>query len=338
MTSTPLFPTRSVRGLTMTELGLGAAQLGNLYRETTDREAADTVQVAWDSGIRMFDTAPHYGLGLSEKRLGALLRDHPRDEYLLSTKVGRLLEPTPESVSAQDDGGFAVPAWARRELDYSRDGVLRSIEESLERLGTDRIDIAYLHDPDVSGQFDLACSEGIGALIELRDQGVLRAVGGGMNDAAPLAELVRRADVDLVMCAGRLTLLDQSALDDLAPLALERGVGIVAAGVYNAGLLSRPWPPSDAMYDYEPASVELIERARRIATHCESHGVTLPDVAIAYSLSHTAVCCAVIGARGQSQTQSTVDRYNTQVPPELWDDLVADELIPPFATHSKGRS
>jgi len=328
MPEAPAIATRTVRGVTLTELGLGAAQLGNLYRETTDEEAAETIDEAWGAGIRVFDTAPHYGLGLSERRLGALLRRFPRDEYVLSTKVGKLLVPSPEHAHAQDDEGFAVPAATRRVRDYSRDGVLRSLESSLDRLGTDRIDVVYLHDPDEPEQFAQASTEGVQALIELRDQGVVRAVGAGMNAAAPLAELIRRADVDLVMCAGRLTLLDHEALEDMVPLARECGVGIVAAGVYNSGLLSRPRPQAGATFDYAPASADLLDRANRIADECERHGVSLPEAAVAYPLLEPAVACAVIGARGREQVASAVARYRAAVPQALWDDLGADSLVP----------
>src|SRR6478752_5839065 len=228
------------RGPELTQLGLGAAQLGNLYRVTSPGEARETVDGAWDAGIRYFDTAPHYGVGLSERRLGESLRLRPRDEFVISTKVGRILVPSPETAGETDGQGFAVPADPRRVWDFSRDGILRSVEDSLRRTGLDRFDILYLHDPD--DHFEQASTEGIGALIELREQGVVTAVGAGMNHAGPLAELIRRADVDVVMCAGRFTLLDDEALADLLPLATKRGVDVVAAAVYNSGLLSTPRP------------------------------------------------------------------------------------------------
>lgn len=314
------------RGLQLTELGLGAAQLGNLYRETTDEEVAGTIETAWAGGIRYFDTAPHYGVGLSERRLGEQLRALPRDEFVLSTKVGRLLVPSPETAHERDGHGFDVPADPRREWDFSRDGVLRSVEASLGRLGLDRIDVLYLHDPD--DHFEQASTEGIGALIELREQGVVSAVGAGMNHAAPLAELIRRADIDLVMCAGRFTLLDDEASAELLPLAQEHGVGIVVAGVYNSGLLSTARPRPDATFDYAPAPPELIARAGAIADVCEAHGVTLPEVAIAYVLRHPAVASVVVGARGTVQAQQTIDRYTTDVPPAVWGDLASAGLIP----------
>ena len=316
----------TMRGLELTELGLGAAQLGNLYRETTEEEVAETIDTAWDAGIRYFDTAPHYGVGLSERRLGAGLRTRPRDEYVFSTKVGRLLVPSPDTAHERDGQGFDVPADPVRQWDFSRDGILRSVEESLERTGLDRFDILYLHDPD--DHFEQASTEGIGALIELREQGVVRAVGAGMNHAAPLAELIRRADVDILMCAGRFTLLDDEALGDLLPLAEERGIAVVAAAVYNSGLLSKPRPAPDALYDYQPAPAALLERANAIADLCEAHGVTLPEAAVAYPLRHPAVASVVLGARGRAQVAQNADRAAASIPDALWNDLAAAGLIP----------
>jgi len=313
------------RGLELTDLGLGTAQLGNLYRATTQEEVTATIDEAWDAGIRYFDTAPHYGVGLSERRLGAQLRRRSRQDFVVSTKVGRLLVPSPETAGARDGQGFDVPADPRREWDFSRDGILRSVEESLTRTGLDRFDILYLHDPD--NHFEQASTEGIGALIELRDQGVVKEVGAGMNHAGPLAELIRRADVDIVMCAGRFTLLDDEALDELLPLASDRGVGVVAAAVYNSGLLSRPRPAPDAMFDYQPAPAELIARTNRIADVCESHGVTVPDAAIAYVLRHPAVVSVVLGARGAAQVRSNAERATTPIPDGVWRDLADAGLI-----------
>jgi D-threo-aldose 1-dehydrogenase len=309
---------RTRTGLELTELGLGVAQFGNLYRETTDEEAASAIDAAWAAGIRYFDTAPHYGVGLSERRLGALLAKYPRDEYVLSTKVGRLLVPDP-TATGRDAEGFDVPATTKRVWDFSRDGILRSVEESLTRLGLDRVDILYLHDAD--NHFDEAATQAVPALIELREQGVINAFGVGMNQAELPARFIRECDIDLVMLAGRYTLLEQNALDDLLPLADERGVGIVAAGVYNSGLLSKNRPDNDAKFDYEDAPAELIERANRLADACESHGVTLPEAAIAFPLRHPAVVSVVLGARNARQVDSNVDRYRAVLPSELWDDL-----------------
>jgi D-threo-aldose 1-dehydrogenase len=314
------------RGLELTELGLGAAQFGNLYRETTDEQVASAMDAAWAAGIRYFDTAPHYGVGLSERRLGAALREHPREEYVISTKVGRLLEPSPQTAHLRDAEGFDVPADPVRRFDFSRDGVLRSVEESLERTGLDRFDILYLHDPE-GEHFETAATEGIGALIELRDQGVVAAVGAGMNASEPLAELIRRADVDLVMLAGRYTLLEQGAGDDLLPLALERGVGVVNVGVYNSGLLSKNRPSADAHFNYEAAPAELIDRAHRLADVCEAHGVSLPTAALAFGLQHPAVVSVVLGVRDAAQLNDNIERFETPIPPALWSDLRTAGLL-----------
>lgn len=314
------------RGLTLTELGLGTAQFGNLFHETTDSDAAGAFEAAWAGGIRYFDTAPHYGLGLSERRLGTLLRTKPRDEFVLSTKVGRLLVPSPETADRQDDADFAVPADVRRQWDFSADGIRRSLEESLTRLGLDRIDIAYLHDPDDFG--DQAVEEALPALARLRDEGLVRAIGAGMNQTAMLSRFLREADVDVVMIAGRFSLLDSDALDELLPLAGERGVSVVAAAVYNSGLLSVERPGADARYDYAQAPPELLERAAAIADICESHGVTLPEAALAYPLHHPAVASIVVGARTAGQVESTVSRLAAHIPAALWTDLQARGLLP----------
>jgi D-threo-aldose 1-dehydrogenase len=314
------------RGLQLTELGLGAAQFGNLYRETTDEQATGAVEAAWAAGIRYFDTAPHYGLGLSEQRLGPLLSGYPRDEYLVSSKVGRLLVDSPESADRQDDEGFAVPADKRRAWDFSRDGILRSLESTLQRTGLDSLDIVYLHDPD--DHLEQALDEGIQTLVELRDQGVVRAVGAGMKQSEALAALIRAADVDLVMLAGRYTLLEQGAADDLLPLALERGVGVVIAGVYNTGLLSSARPAAGAKYEYEDAPLELIARANAIADVCERYDVTLPEAALAFPLRHPAVLSVVVGVRDAAQVASNVERYSKPIPEAMWTELHAEALLP----------
>ena len=324
---TPTLPTRALRtGIDLTELGFGAAQLGNLFRETTDEEAQRAVNAAWEEGLRYFDTAPHYGLGLSEHRLGRALGETPRDRFALSSKVGRLLVDSPESADRLDDDGFVVPASTRRVWDFSRDGILRSVEQSLARLGTDRLDIAYLHDPD--DHWEAASTTGVDALVELREQGVVGAIGAGMNQSAMLAEFVRRTDVDVVMVAGRFTLLDPSALDDLLPVAAERGVGVVAAAVYNSGLLSSETIDPAAHFDYGSAPAEVIERARRIAEICRDHGVSLPAAAIQYPLRHPAVVSVVTGMRTEDHVRSTVDRYRADIPEALWEELDAAGLAP----------
>src|SRR5664279_4230773 len=242
-------PTRQLgsTSLQLTEIGFGAASLGNLYRVTTDDEALNAVACAWERGVRYFDTAPHYGLGLSEVRLRQALAGYPRDEYILSTKVGRLLERNPHPTPL-DTEGFQVPGDLRRIWDFSRDGVRRSLDDSLLRLGTDHVEIVYAHDPD---QFrEGAAREALEALAELRAQGVVRAIGVGTNAVDELPELFRDGLVDVVMLAGRYTLLEQGGLRSALEPALAAGVSIVAVGVFNTGLLSVAWPASDARYDY----------------------------------------------------------------------------------------
>ncbi|MCS5717694.1 aldo/keto reductase [Herbiconiux sp. CPCC 205763] len=307
-------------------MGMGVSQFGNLFRETSDEISASAVTRARAAGIRYFDTAPHYGLGLSERRLGAGLRGVARDEYTLSTKVGRLLVESPETADQLDPEGFIVPASVKRVWDFSREGVLRSVEASLARLSTDRLDIVYLHDPD--DFWAEASTTGLDALIELRDQGVVGAVGAGMNQADMLADFVERTDVDVVMVAGRFTLLDQTALTRLLPAAADRGVGVVAAAVYNSGLLSSPTVSDDAHFDYGQASRPTIERARSIASVCERFGVPLPAAAVQYPLRHPAVVSVVLGTRTAEHVDSNLERFHTPIPDELWAELDASGLAP----------
>lgn len=323
MTRPGNLPTRALRtGLRMTEIGLGGAQFGNLFTETTDAESERAVAAALSEGIRYFDTAPHYGLGLSERRLARGLQNVAREDIVLSSKVGRLLVDSPETADRLDDDGFLVAADRKRVWDFSRDGILRSVEQSLSRLGTDHLDIAYLHDPDE--HWEEASTTGVSALVELREQGVVGAIGAGMNQVAMLTEFVRRTDIDIVMVAGRFTLLDRSALTDLLPLALQRGVGVVAAAVYNSGLLSSPSVSSTAHFDYGDAPTDVVERARQLAEVCRQHGVTLPDAAVQYTLRHPAVVSVVTGMRTEAHVRSTVARYHAAVPAALWAEL--DEL------------
>ncbi len=310
--------------LRLSELSLGCAQLGNLYSAISDEEACATVDAAWELGIRYFDTAPHYGLGLSERRLGAALAERPRGEYVISTKVGRLLEPA-EVVTGLDDDGFEVAATHRRVWDFSRDGVLRSIDESLRRLGLDRVDIVYLHDPD--DHWSEAIQSAYPALDELRAQGVVGAIGAGMNQTSMLAAFARHTDMDLLMLAGRYTLLEQSALDDLFPLCEQRGIRVVAAGVFNSGLLSRSAPTPDARYDYGRAPAELVQRARQIDDICRFHQAELPSAALAFPLAHPAVVSVCVGARSAGQIERNTRLYRSGVPDALWADLKAAELL-----------
>lgn len=308
-------------GITLTGLGFGAAPIGNLYRAIDDETAAAAVDAAWDGGIRYFDTAPHYGLGLSERRLGAALRQRPRDEYVISTKVGRLLRPNPSPTGSDlAAGGFAVADDLMRVRSYSREGVLQSIEASLDRLGTDHVDIVYVHDPE--DHMDTAIREAIPALVELRDQGVVGAVGAGMNYVEPLRRFVAESDVDVLMVAGRWTLVDQSA----APLLVDcsrKNVAVVAAAPFNSGLLSRPRPADDARFDYDTAPEDVLAAARACARACERRGTELPAAAVQFPLRHPAVISVVAGMRTQAQVDLNVSWMSARIDERLWAELPA---------------
>jgi D-threo-aldose 1-dehydrogenase len=312
----------------LTELGFGAAVIGNLYRETPEQDAEDAVAAAWDGGIRYFDTAPHYGLGLSERRLGKGLGGRPREEFVVSSKVGRLLVPN-ESPTGRDTEGFQVPDNLRRQRDYSRDGVLRSLEASLQRTRLNRIDVVYVHDPD--DYWQQAADEAMPALADLRDQGVIGAIGAGMNQSAMLARFLRETAADVVMLAGRYTLLEQGALDDVLPAAAEHHKSVVAVGVFNSGLLSRPRPAPDAKFDYEDAPAELVDRANRMADICEALGTTLPAAAIAFPLGHPCVVNVTLGMRTRAQVERNIELLSAEVPGAVWSDLASAGLLRPDA-------
>ncbi|MER7674238.1 aldo/keto reductase [Kitasatospora sp. NPDC096128] len=307
------------------ELAFGAAGIGNLFTPVTDAAAEAAVAAAWQSGVRYFDTAPHYGLGLSERRLGQALRGRPRDEYVLSTKVGRLLRPLPESEGDDLADGFAVPATHRRVWDFSAAGVRRSIEDSLERLGLDRIDVVYLHDPDEHA--DQAISEAYPELARLRAEGTVGAIGAGMNQAELLARFIRETDLDTVLLAGRYSLLDQRGLTDLLPLAAERGVGVVIGGVFNSGLLADPRP--GATFDYAAASEELLTRALDLKAVCEEHGVPLRAAALRFPFGHPAVASVLVGTRSAAEVRDAATMLRHRVPDGLWADLKERGLLPP---------
>ncbi|MCX5560975.1 aldo/keto reductase [Streptomyces sp. NBC_00038] len=302
-------------------LGFGAAPIGNLYTPLDESQALAAVDAAWDAGVRYFDTAPHYGLGLSERRLGAALAHRPRAEFTVSTKVGRLLEPHPAPTGSDlAAGGFAVPDTLVRRPDYSRDGVLRSLEGSLTRLGLDRVDIVYVHDPD--DHLDAAVTEALPALAALRDQGVVGAIGVGMNAVAPLLRVVAESDVDAVMVAGRWTLVDRTARPLLDTCA-ERGVSVVAAAPFNSGLLSRPRPPDDAFFDYGPAPEAMLLRARRLAEVCTRHGTALPHAAVRFPLRDPVVAGVVAGFRSPAEVTSAADWVARDLSEAAWRDLDA---------------
>jgi D-threo-aldose 1-dehydrogenase len=310
-------------GVEVTELAFGSAAIGNLYTAVDDATAAATVDAAWQGGIRLFDVAPHYGLGLAERRLGAALAARPRDEYVISTKVGRLLVPLAEP-GGRDGAGFAVPAAYERRFDYSADGVRASIDASLDRLGLDRIDIALIHDPD--DHEEQAFAQAYPALERLRAEGVVRAIGAGMNQTQMLTRFVTDTDVDVVLLAGRYTLLDQRAAQALLPAARDRGVSVMAGGVFNSGLLARPGP--GARFDYRAAPAALVERARAIEATCARYGVPLRAAAARFPLRHPAVAAVLIGARTPEEITEAVALRGLAIPDALWDALAAQAGAP----------
>ncbi|MDX2546226.1 aldo/keto reductase [Streptomyces sp. WI04-05B] len=318
----------------LTELGFGASVIGNLFRVTQAADAASAIEAAWEAGIRYFDTAPHYGLGLSERRLGAALRHRPRTEYVVSSKVGRLLVPN-EHPQGVDSEGFVVRDDLRRQWDFSRDGILRSIDDTLRRTGLDRLDIVYLHDPD--DHWRQAADEAMPTLAELRDQGVVGAIGAGMNQTPMLTRFLRETPTDIVMLAGRYTLLDQTALDDVLPTAQELHKSVVAVGVFNSGLLSRNHPTEGMKYDYQDAPPELVDRARAIADVCSAFGTTLPAAAIAFPRTHPSIINVTLGMRTQEQVGRNMELHGQPVPEGLWDELRAQGLIRADVNGAHGR-
>ncbi|MFG2576727.1 aldo/keto reductase [Streptomyces sp. NPDC048481] len=312
----------------VTPLALGCAGIGNLYRAVTDEAALATVDAAWDAGVRTFDTAPHYGLGLSERRLGEALRGRPRDACTVSTKVGRLLVPDTTADPGDDlADGFAVPATHRRVWDFTADGVRRSLEESLDRLGLDRVDSVLLHDPDRHAE--QALREAYPALERLRAEGVVGAVGVGMNECALPARFLRETDIDVVLLAGRYTLLDQDGLAEVLPQAAARGRSVIIGGVFNSGLLTAPRP--GATYDYAPAPRPVLDRALRLREVTERHGVPLRAAALHFPFGHRAVASVLTGARSPGEVRDTVEQLRRPVPAALWDDLRAEGLLDPGA-------
>ena len=324
-------------GLTVTRLGFGGASIGGLFTAVGDEDAVDTLRHAWELGIRYFDTAPLYGYGASERRFGAALADRPRADYVLSTKVGRLVRETVaippgadidrQALGGRDDAFYVVADPVRIVFDYSGDGVRRSIEESLERLRLDRIDIALIHDPD--DHWREAIEGAWPALERLRSEGVIRAVGAGMNQSAMLTRFVRETSMDAVLVAGRYTLLDQEALADLLPACQERGVAVFVGGVMNSGVLADPKP--GATFNYAPAPPAVIYRARRIGEACARHDVPLRAAAMQFPMAHPAVASLVAGVR----TAAHLDEYPTllahPIPTHLWSELRSEGLIDPDA-------
>lgn len=328
------FVSRSGREFHFSNLGFGSAPLGNLYRAIKNDDARDTLEEAWKQGLRYYDTAPLYGYGLAETRVGAFLRERPRESFVLSTKVGRLLERcTPHE---RDGIGkfFDVPS-RRVVYDYSYDGVMRSFETSFERLGIDRIDIAYGHDIDVFTHGSAKASAkrareflngGVKALADLRSQGVVGAIGIGVNEWEVCELIARHADVDLFLLAGRYTLLEQDSLETFLPLCEEKGMGIVVGGPLNSGILATGAKPG-AFFNYSLAPPETLERVARIERVCAAHDVSLRDAALQFPLMHPCVVSVIPGAVTVAEVRGNVESMRTPIPAQLWTDLKSEGLL-----------
>lgn len=310
-------------GAQVSRLGLGTAQLGGLFLSVSDEAGQELIDTATQQGIRYFDTAPHYGKGVSEKRLGRYLANYPRGSWVLSSKVGRLLVPT-----KNEDDSFFLDAdnSVERLNDYSESGIRRSFEDSLERMGLESIDIVYIHDPD--DYPDEAIDYAYPALEKLRSEGLVKSIGIGMNFNEIPTRMINETDIDVVMNAGRYTLLDQSAADELFPAAARKGVSIVSVGVFNSGVLANPSP--DSHYFYEPAPVHIVARALELQAALKEYDVTLQQAALQFPMRQEVVKCVVVGCRSSESLLENIKNFDLAIPTEAWEKV--DALI---AKHRK---
>jgi D-threo-aldose 1-dehydrogenase len=318
-------------GFPVTVAGYGGAPIGNLFRPIAEDDAQALVADAWDEGIRFYDTAPMYGHGLSEHRLGHALLHRPRSQFVLSTKVGRRLYP-------QERGTFDTGAWVdagpfRSEYEYGYDAVMREVEDSLHRLCTDRIDVLFIHDcdrythgDDQPQRFREAMDGAYPALAKLRDEGVVPAIGIGVNEAEVCYAAISEADLDCILLAGRYTLLEQDPLDDLMPACAERGIAVVLGGVFNSGILATG-PVAGAKFNYGPAPAHIIEKAGAIQAICDGYGVPLPAAAVQFAAAHPAVASLLIGARTREQQHQNARYFSHPIPGRMWEDLRSAGLI-----------
>lgn len=313
-------------------VGFGASGIGNLYKAVSDAKAAETVDACWDHGIRYFDTAPFYGMGLSERRLGDALRHRPRGDYIVSTKVGRLLVPVAE---ARDQHGFVDPLPFEPRFDYSYDGVMRSFEESLQRLGLGHIDILYMHDigrlthgAAHEGHLHAAMTGGFRAMQELKDQGAVGAIGLGVNEIEVCIESFDFGFLDLFMLAGRYSLLDHAPLAGFFDACRRRGTAIVGAGVFNSGILATGTRRGVPFYDYQPASPQIVARVAAMEAICERFDVPLAAAALQFVTAHPAIATAVIGTTAPARIAETFRLAERAIAPEFWRALIGEGLLP----------
>lgn len=320
----PLEPRRiGATDIEVTPMGFGGAPLGGLFTSVGAENAINTVRRGYELGIRFFDTAPLYGRGKSELFYGKALSEFDRDSFILSSKVGRVLDPN-DSPSDEDDIYVELPPYDVV-FDFSRDGVLRSIEDSLERLGLERLDIALIHDPD--DHWEQAITQAYPTLADLRSQGVIGAIGAGMNQWEMPARFAREGDFDCFLLAGRYTLLDHSGLEELLPLCEEKSVSIILGGPYNSGVLASDLGP-DTTYFYERTPPEVLETARRIKSVCDRHDVPLKAAALQFGLAHPAVAATIPGPRTPDEVTENVAMASFDIPSDLWAELKSESLIP----------
>lgn len=320
-------------GLEVSQMGFGGAPLGNMYQAFSDEDARATVGACYEAGIRFFDTAPLYGFGLSEHRVGEALRWCDRDSYVLSSKVGRLLRP--KDPRQLDGGLFQRILPFEGVYDYSYDGVMRSVEDSLQRLGVHRIDVLLIHDVDVwthgskaarLARFKEVMAGGYRAMLELREQGAVRAIGAGLNEVEACQEFALAGDFDCFLLAGRYTLLEQGALEGFLPLCRRRDIALIIGGAYNTGILATG-AIEGATYNYKPAPPEILARVRRIEAVCARHRVRLATAALQFPLGHPAVATVVPGTRSAQEVRQNIDVFAPEVPADLWAELKHEGLL-----------
>ncbi|GAB2600267.1 aldo/keto reductase [Pseudactinotalea suaedae] len=300
--------------------GLGTAAAGNLYRHRSDEQVRELFRAAWDAGVRYYDSAPHYGLGLSERRLGDFLREVDASQAQISTKVGRVLEPSPETIGRRDDQQFDVPASHRRRWDPSRSGVLRSVESSLSRLGLDAVDTLLLHDPD-EHDLEQSLRTALPAMRALTAEGVAQRIGVGARTLAGLIHVAKHHDVDVLMLGGRYTLLEREAEDVLLPLCLERGIAVIAAAPFNSGILASEQPDELSRYEYAGVPEDVLHQAVRLANNCLNLGVALPAAALQFPLQHAAVASVVFGADSSAQVRRNIALARSPLGASVWPAL-----------------
>lgn len=318
-------------GIETTLMGFGSAPIGNIFRPISEEESAALIKAAWDAGVRYFDTAPMYGHGLSEARCGQGLRWYPRDQYILSTKVGRLLKPRRRAQIDFTPWVDGLPF--ETQFDYSYDGTMRSIEDSLQRLALEHIDIALIHDIDVfthgdrqPEMFEAAMNGAAKALLKLRDEGVVKSIGVGVNEWQVAHEAIKRQDFDSLLLAGRYTLLEQDALDGFLPQCDKQQVSVILGGGYNSGILATGAVPG-AKYNYAPAPEAILDRVRKIEDVCRDFSVPLKAAALQFVLAHPAIPTNIPGVRTVAQLEENLRTFRTDIPPELWAELKRHELI-----------